>query len=73
MMVVMTEPAADQPDQRRVRIGLAIISLVVLVAAVMFFVVEEPAGKGLMLVIAGVAIARMVMLVRWVRRGGPSA
>lgn len=67
MMVAMTEPARDEIDSRRVRTGLGLIALVVAVAVVMFFVVDAPAGKGLMLVIAGIAIVRMVLLVRWVR------
>ncbi len=63
----MTEPTRDEIDSRRVRMGLGLIAVVVAVAVVMFFVVDAPAGKGLMLVIAGIAIVRMVLLVRWVR------
>jgi hypothetical protein len=65
----MSEPLADQPDRRRVRLGLALISVVVVVAVVMFFVVPEAPGKALMLVIAVIAVVRMYMLARWLRSG----
>ena len=71
-MVAMSDPTS-QPDPRKVRIGLAVIASVVAAAVVLFFVIDAPAGKGLMVVIAAVAIVRMFLLTRWVRRGGPSA
>lgn len=60
----------DEPTMNpaKVRIGLAMISVVVLVAVFMFFVVEAPAGKALMFAIAVTAFVRVAMLVRALRR-----
>jgi hypothetical protein len=62
--------APDEPQMNlaKVRIGLAIISVVVLVAVVMFFAVEPPAGKAVMFAIALTAFVRAALLVRSLRR-----
>ena len=62
--------APDEPQMNpaKVRIGLAIISVVVLVAVVLFFVVEAPAGKAVMLAVAVTAFVRVAMLLRSLRR-----
>ena len=63
------EPA-DEPleyDRTKVRIGLAIIGVVFLVALVAFFVVTAPAGKALMFVIAAMALIRLFLLARSLR------
>lgn len=65
--------AADSPqvDRRRVRLGLAIIGLVLVVALVMVAVVESPAGKAVMFAIALTALVRAFLLARSLRAGGP--
>jgi hypothetical protein len=63
----MTDPTAAERDPRKVRIGLAIISLVVVIAIVLFAVVDAPAGKALMFAVAATAIVRAFLLVRWLR------
>jgi hypothetical protein len=64
----MTDPSSDHLDPRRVRLGLAIVVGVVVIALVMAVVVDAPAGRALMIVIAATAIVRAFMLVRWIRR-----
>lgn len=63
----MTDPSGAQRDPRKVRIGLAIICLVVVTALGMFVVVDGPAGKAIMFAVAAMAFARAFLLVRWLR------
>ncbi len=62
-------PDAQQPqiDRRKIRIGLALISLVVIAAVILMFVVEAPAGKAVMLAIAVTAFLRVFLLSRSLR------
>lgn len=63
-----TNPVIDEePNRKRIRLGLAFLALVVLVSLVMVFLVDAPAGKAVMLVIAGFTIVRTFMLVRTLR------
>jgi hypothetical protein len=63
----MTDPTGAQRDPRKVRLGLAIISAVVVLALVLLLVIEAPAGKALMFAVAATAIVRAFLLVRWLR------
>ena len=63
----MTDPSNAQPDPRKVRVGLGIISLVVVAALVGMVVVDAAAGKALMFAIAAIAFVRVFLLVRWLR------
>ena len=54
-------------DRTKIRIGLAIIGVVFLVAVVALFVVTAPAGKALMFAIAAVAMMRLFLLARSLR------
>jgi hypothetical protein len=67
MMVGMTEPTGDQRDIRKVRIGLAIISVVVVIAVVALFLVDAAIGKAIMFAVAATAFVRAYGLVRWLR------
>jgi hypothetical protein len=62
----------DEPPPERsvakVRIGLALIGVVILVALVMSVVVEAPAGKAIMFAIAVTAVVRAYLLYRSLRR-----
>jgi hypothetical protein len=61
----------ETPQERsvvKVRIGLALIGVVILVALVMVAVVEAPAGKALMFAIALTAMVRAYLLYRDLRR-----
>ena len=62
--------AADDPnvDARKVRAGLFLITGVVLVAAVLAVVIDDPLGRAIMLGVAGVAIVRAFLLSRSLRR-----
>ena len=64
----MTEPSDPQIDRRMVRIGLAIISLVVVVAVVLFAVIDDPIGRALMFAVAALGIVRAYLLSRSLRR-----
>ena len=66
----MTDPTVGPRDPRKVRMGLAIISVVVVLAVVLLFVVEGPVGKALMFAVAATAIVRVALLVRWLRSEG---
>jgi hypothetical protein len=56
-------------DRTRVRIGLAIVTLVALVALVLVFVVDSVVGKAIMFAVAATAFVRLVLLVRDIRQG----
>jgi hypothetical protein len=60
----MTEP---QPNKARIRIGLALITVVFVVAVAMVFLVAAPAGKAVMFAIAVTAFVRVLLLVRSLR------
>jgi hypothetical protein len=68
----MVEPTASVPDRRKVRAGLALVSIVVLVAIVLAVTVTAPAGRLLMIVIAAVAIIRAFLLTRSLRARPPA-
>jgi len=65
----VTEPAAPQVDPRKVRIGLIVIAIVVVVAAVLVAVLDDPLGRAVMLAVAAVGIVRAYLLSRSLRRG----
>jgi hypothetical protein len=65
----VTEPAAPQVDPRKVRMGLIVIAIVVVVAAVLVAVLDDPLGRAVMLAVAAVGIVRAFLLTRSLRRG----
>jgi hypothetical protein len=61
----------ETPQERsvtKVRIGLALIGVVILVALVMAVVVESPVGKAVMFAIALTALVRAYLLYRSLRQ-----
>lgn len=68
----MDDAEGPQVDRHKVRLGLAIIGLVLVVALVMVVVVEAPAGKALMFAIALTALVRAYLLARSLRTEGPA-
>jgi len=64
----MPDETPQEISVAKVRIGLALIGVVILVALVMVAVVEAPAGKALMFAIALTAVVRAYMLYRSLRR-----
>ncbi|MGH9275988.1 MAG: hypothetical protein ACRDZU_15185 [Acidimicrobiales bacterium] len=71
----MTDATDQERDPRKVRLGLAIICGVVLIAVGAFFAISAALGKALMFAIAATAFVRAYLLVRWLKRsedqGGP--
>ena len=65
----IAEPIDPQIDRRKVRIGLAMISLVVVVALVLIAVIDDPIGRALMFAVAGLGIVRAYLRSRSLRRG----
>ncbi|HEX4868086.1 MAG TPA: hypothetical protein VFV32_10710 [Acidimicrobiales bacterium] len=63
----MTDPSEGERDPRKVRLGLAIISVVVVVALIAMVVIDSPAGKALMFAVAATAFVRAFLLQRWLR------
>jgi hypothetical protein len=66
---------SDEPvvNPQKVRLGLALISVTVLAAVVLFFAIEAPAGKAVMLAIAVIGVVRAYLLYRSIRREPPGA
>jgi hypothetical protein len=60
---------SPQFDRRKIRMGLALIGVVLIVALVMVVVIESAAGKSVMFAIALVAFVRLFLLTRSIRRG----
>jgi len=65
----MSDPEPLQPDRRKVRVGLAMISVVVIVALVLFALVDDPIGRAVMFAIAVLGMVRAYLLSRSLRRG----
>lgn len=60
---------AAQPDPRKVRQGLAIVTVAVVVALVLLFVLDDPIAKAVMLAVALSGFVRAFLLSRSLRRG----
>jgi hypothetical protein len=63
----MPDDLPPQIDRRKIRMGLALISLVVVAAVVAMVLVEAPAGKAVMFAIAVTAFVRAYLLTRSLR------
>jgi hypothetical protein len=59
---------SGQPDIAKVRIGLAIVTVVVIIAVVLVFAIDSAAGKAIMFAVAVTAVVRAYMLTRSLRR-----
>lgn len=64
----MTTPSDAERDPRKVRIGLALICAVVVIALAAMAVIEDPFGRALMFAVAATAFVRAYLLFRWLRR-----
>jgi hypothetical protein len=60
----------DAPNPRKVRIGLAVLTVVVIAAVVAAFLIDSPFGKAIMVAIAFTVLVRAYLIVRWIRHGG---
>ena len=63
----MADDPTPQISRTKIRIGLGLISLVVIAALVLVFVIEAPAGKAVMFAIALTAFVRAFLLSRSLR------
>lgn len=66
----MDDAEAPQVNRRKVRVGLAIIGLVLVVSLVLVAVVTDPVGRALMFAIALTALVRAYLLARSLRTDG---
>jgi Flp pilus assembly protein TadB len=64
----VNEPIDPQMDSRKVRMGLAIVTVIVLVALVLVAVVDDPVGRAVMLAVAALGFVRAFLLTRSLRR-----
>ena len=65
---VTVTDATPEIDPRKVRIGVALISVIFVVAVVLFFVADDTLGRAIFFAVAVACLIRMWLLVRWVRR-----
>jgi hypothetical protein len=70
MLRAMPESPSDEFDPKRVRAGLAVLSVVVGVALVLAVLIDEPIVRLLMAGIVVFTVVRMFLLTRSVRRDG---
>ena len=61
---------SDEINPRKVRGGLVMISIVVLIAIGLFLVIDDALGKAIMFAVAALGIVRMSLLFRSLRRHG---
>jgi hypothetical protein len=60
-----------QVDRRKIRIGLVMVSIVVVVALVLVALVDSPFARAIMFAIAVSAFVRAFLIVRSLRRPAP--
>jgi hypothetical protein len=59
---------AEEVDRRRVRVGLVIVGVMVVVAVVLLAIIDEPVGRAVMTAVLFAALVRAAFLVRTIRR-----
>lgn len=60
-------------NPKKVRQGLAVVTVILLVSAVMVVVADDAIGKSIFFAIAGLTLLRAALLARWLRRNRTSA
>ena len=58
---------APQLDPRKIRLGLAIVTAIVVVALILLVIVDDPIGKAVMAGVAAVGVVRAFLLRRSLR------
>lgn len=65
----------DAPDPqlnpRKVRAGLALVVLVMVVSVVLLLNIDDPLGKAVMVAVALIAVVRAFLLTRFLRKERP--
>ena len=67
-MISPVSESADEVNRRRVRGGLAIVSVVFLVALALALIVDDPLGRVIMSAVVIVSMVRAFLLVRSLRK-----
>jgi hypothetical protein len=62
----------QEPNPQKVRIGLAILAVVMIAAVVAAVFIESTFGKAVMVAIAFTVLVRAFLIVRWLRKGAPA-
>jgi hypothetical protein len=65
----MAPDTSPEYDRRKIRIGLAMVSVVVVAAIVLMLVVDSALGRAIMFAVAVTALVRAFLLSRALRRG----
>lgn len=60
-----------QLDPRKVRAGLALVVLVMVVSVVLLLISDDPLGKAVMVAVALIAVVRAFLLTRSLRKERP--
>ena len=68
MLYAMTEEP-QQVNPTKVRQGLAVVAMVVLMAGVLFLAIDDAFGKAIMFAVAAIALVRAYLLSRSLRKG----
>ena len=66
----MTDSPGPEVDRRKIRLGLAMVSVVVVVAVVLAFTIGSALGRAIMFAIALLGIVRAFLLSRALRVEG---
>lgn len=69
----MDDPTDARLDPRKVRFGLALVGIVLVVALVLLLIIDSAFGKAIMVAIVAVAVVRAYLLSRWLRNEGPAS
>jgi hypothetical protein len=63
----------EAPNPKKVRLGLALLTLVVVAAIIAAIVIDSSFGKAIMVAIAFTVLVRAFLIARWLRQGGAAA
>jgi hypothetical protein len=64
----MDDPAPQEMNPAKVRLGLVMVSVVVLVAIILFVLIDDALGRAVMFGVALAGFIRAFLLVRALRR-----
>lgn len=55
-------------DPKKIRLGLAIVTVIFVTSIVLFVVVDDTLARGIFFAVALVSLIRVVLLARWIKR-----
>jgi hypothetical protein len=59
-------------DPVKIRIGLALITVIFAASLVLLIVVQDPIGRAIFFCITLVSLVRVILLVRWLKQDRPA-